>query len=131
MALWSEGIFPAAFFDISTVLLLLLGYACLAGLGFFVGGIPFFWLVARVCRRVNGGPYAVGDRVTILTGRNAGTRTTVYELTRGQAGDLLPRVELGAEARGKYLDICDDFILLRAPNNNSAFHDTPSESNVA
>ena len=131
MALWNDGIFPAAFFDISTVLLLLLGYACLAGLGFFVGAMPFFWLVARVCRRVNGGPYIVGDHVTILTGPNAGTTTKVYELTRGQAGDLLPKVELGAEAREKHLDIYDDFTLLRASSSNTAFHDAPSESNVA
>ncbi len=61
----------------------------------------------------------------------AGTTTTVYELTRGQAGDLLARVELSAEAREKYLDIFDDFTLLRTPTLNTVFHDAPSESNVA
>lgn len=131
MAFLSDGVFPAAFSDVSTVLLLLLGYACLAGLGFFVGTIPLFWLVARVCRWVNGAPYVVGDRVTIITGRNAGTTTTVYELTPSQGGDLLPRVELGAEARQKYLDVCDDFTLLRTSSNNTDFHDTPSQTNVA
>ena len=112
------------------MLLLLIGYAGLAGLGFFVGAVPLFWLVARVCRWVNGGPYVVGDRVTVITGPNAGTTTTVYELTRGQAGNLLPRLELGAKAREKYLDIFEDYSLLRTPYKETLSHDAPSESNV-
>ena len=128
MSLQSQGIFPAAFSDTTTVLLLLLGYACLGGMGFFVGAIPLCWLVARVCSWVNGGPFAIGDRVTIITGREAGKTTTVYELVRGQGGYLLPKLELGEEAREKHLDIFDDYTLLRVPGT---FHRAPVKSDVA
>ena len=72
-----------------------------------------FWLVVRLSRRINGAPFAIGDFVTILAGPKTGTVARVYDLTRGQGGDLLPRLDLGNEARDKYLDIFDDHTLLR------------------
>jgi hypothetical protein len=106
-------VFPAVFSEFTAVLWLLLGYACLSGLGFFVGAFMLSWFVIRVCRRFNGAPFVPGDRVTILIGPRVGTVATVYELTRGQGGDLLPRLDIGAESREKYLDIFDDYTLLR------------------
>ena len=90
-ALCSEGVFPAAFTDVSSVLWLLLAYARLSGLGFFAGAFTLLWLVLRVCRYINGAPFAVGEYVTVLTGPRVGTVARVYELTVAQGGGLLPR----------------------------------------
>ncbi len=130
LAFWSGGVFAAAGSDLSSVLRLLVVYAGLVGLGFFVGVMSLFSLVVRACRWVNGGPYVVGDHVTILMGPNAGITTTVYELTRGQGGELLPSVELGAAAREKYLDLFQDYALLRASGNATPLRDEPSEASV-
>jgi len=124
-ALLSEGVFLAAFTDVSSVLYLLLAYACLSGLGFFAGAFTVLWLVLRVCRYINGAPFAVGDYVTILTGPHVGTVARVYELTVGQGGGLLPRLDLGADVAAKHLDIFDDYSLLRQA------HTTNSNANVA
>src|SRR4051812_26910922 len=70
-ALRSEDVIPAAFTDALSVLCLLLAYACLSGLGFFAGAFTVLWLVLRVCRYINGAPFAVGDYVTILSGPRA------------------------------------------------------------
>ena len=124
-ALRSEGMFPAVFTEVSSVLCLLLGYACLSGLGFFAGAFTVQWLVLRVCRYINGAPFAVGDYVAILNGPRVGTVARVYELTVGQGGGLLPRLDLGADVAAKFLDIYDDYRLLRQsqttdPNANAA-----------
>ena len=112
-ALRSEGVLPAAFTDATSVLCLLLAYACLSGLGFFAGAFTVAWLVFRVCRYINGAPFAVGEYVTILTGPHVGTVARVYELTVGQGGGLLPRLDLGADVAAKYHDVFDDYCLLR------------------
>ncbi|MFO1488560.1 MAG: hypothetical protein U1F65_08780 [Verrucomicrobiota bacterium] len=124
-ALRSEGVLPMAFTDVSSVLCLLLAYACLSGLGFFAGAFTVFWLVLRVCRYVNGAPFTVGEYVTVLTGPHVGTVARVYELTGSQGGGLLPRLDLGADVADKYLDIFDDYCLLRQS------HTTDSHTNVA
>ena len=128
-----EGVFPAVFTEVTSVLCLLLGYACLSGLGFFAGVFTVFWLVVRVCRRINGAPFAVGDYVTILTGPRAGTVARVYELTVGQGGDLLPRLDLGADVAAKYLDIFDDYSLLRQSSDDThgISHTAKSDANAA
>lgn len=112
-ALRREGVLPAAFTDVLSVLCLSLAYACLSGLGFFVGAFTVLWLVLRVCRYINGAPFAVGDYVIVLTGPRTGTVARVYELTVGQGGGLLPRLDLGADVAAKYRDIFDDYTLLR------------------
>jgi len=113
VALHREGLFPAVFMELTPLICLLVVYACLSGLGLFVGAFTVLWLVIQVCRRINGAPFRVGDHAIILTGPRAGTVARVYELTRGQGGGLLPRLDLGAECRDKYRDILDDFTLLR------------------
>lgn len=125
ISLWREGVFPAVFTEVPSVICLLLGYACLSGLGFFAGAFTVLWLVIRLCRYINGAPYVVGDYVAILTGPRAGTIARVYELTVGQGGDLLPRLDLGAEVAAKYADIFDDYSLLRQSNDY-----TPGISNT-
>lgn len=118
-ALRREGVFPAVFTELTSVLCLLVAYACLSGLGFFAGTFTVLSLVIRVCRHINGAPFAVGDHVTILTGPRAGTIARVYELTVGQGGDPLPRLDLGAEVAAKYLDVFADYSLLRQSSNNT------------
>ena len=126
ISLRNDGVFFASFSQPTMLLWLLLEYASLAGLGFFAGVFTSLWWVVWLCRRSNGAPFTVGDHVTILVGPHAGTMTTVYELTRGQAGNLLPKLDLGATCREKYLDIFEDYTLIRTlspearPNNVSA-----------
>lgn len=131
LAFWSGGVFAVVASDLSSVLRLLVVYVGLAGLGVFVGVMPLYSLVARACTWVNGGPYVVGDRVTILIGPNAGITTTVYELTRGQGGELLASVDLGAATGESYGDIFKDYALLRASGNDTPLRAAPSEASAA
>ncbi len=119
VSLRRDGVFPAVFTELTTFLFLLLAYACLSGLGFFAGAFTVLWLVFRVCRFVNGAPFAVGDYATILSGPRAGTTARVYELTIGQGGDPLPRLDLGPEVAAKYGDIFEDYTLLRQRCNDT------------
>jgi len=124
-----EGVFTAVFTDVMSVLCLLLAYACLSGLGFFVGAFTVYWLVLRVCRYINGAPFEVGDYVTVLTGPRVGTVACVYELSVGQGGGLLPRLDLGADVAAKYHDIFDDFTLLRqSRDSRPSISDTPQSN---
>jgi hypothetical protein len=112
------AVFDALFGKWWQIFRLCVFYATTSGLGFFFGGTVFCWTVYPLCRRVNGAPHAVGDRVTVLCGRYTGTIAHVYELTRGQGGQLLPRVDLGPAVREKFKDIFDDFCILRTPPLN-------------
>jgi len=133
ISLRREGVFPAVFTEVTSVLCLLLAYACLSGLGYIAVAFTVSWLVIRVCRYINGAPFIVGDYVAILTGPRAGTVASVYELTVGQWGDLLPRLDLGAEVAAKYLDIFDDDSLLRQSSDDThgISHTDKSDVNAA
>lgn len=120
VALHREGLFPAVFMELTPLICLLVVYACLSGLGFFVGGFTVLWLIIQACRHINGAPFKVGDHAVILTGPKAGTVARVYELTRGQGGGLRPRLDLGEESRDKYRNIFDDYALLRHLDDNVA-----------
>jgi hypothetical protein len=114
------------------VLCVLLAYASLCGLGFFVGVFATYWLVVRVCRRLNGAPFAVEDHVTILVGPHAGTVTRVYALTVGQGGDPLLRLDFGAEAASKWHDLFADYAVLRqfGDDAHGVSQTAPSNANV-
>jgi hypothetical protein len=74
-----------------------------AALGYILGIILLWSLTfGHVAARLQGWPFAVGDRVWILSGKHKGTLTTVYEVwaERGQV-----RVDLGSEAKGKVTDV--------------------------
>src|SRR5436190_11866373 len=77
VSLFRSGAFPTVFTGIMPFLFFLLCYGCMAGLGLVAGLITTSWLVLRVCRRVNGAPFAVGDWATILVGPRAGTTAQV------------------------------------------------------
>ncbi len=59
----------------------------------------------------NGAPFAVGDRVTILTGPHADKTLTVYELWN-ERGQVL--VDLGPEAKEQVKDVFSELEVCRA-----------------
>jgi hypothetical protein len=85
-----------------------------AAIGWIVG-IIFLWgmMLGHIAARLQGWPFAVGDRVWILTGRHKNTIATVYEVwtERGQV-----RVELGAELKKKIEDVYCAVAVCRARN---------------
>ena len=86
------------------------GVSLLLGL---VGAVPALWILLGPelleQGRLNGGPFAVGDRVMIITGPHRGTVSTVY----GHWQSGTNRVQLGKEARENHADIFGDYQLLR------------------
>lgn len=74
-----------------------------AAIGWIIG-IIFIWgmMLGHVVARLQGWPFAVGDRVWILSGRHKNSVAAVYEVwsERGQV-----RVELGPELRDKVEDV--------------------------
>ncbi len=85
-----------------------------AAIGWIVG-IVFLWhmMLGHVAARLQGWPFAVGERVWILSGRYRDTLATVYEVwsERGQV-----RVELGQEAKEKVEDVFCAVAICRARN---------------
>jgi len=81
----------------------------------WVLGIIVLWgmLLGHVAARMQGWPFAVGDRVWILSGKYKDTITTVYEVwtERGQV-----RVELGPEMKAKVDDVYCAVAVCRARN---------------
>jgi hypothetical protein len=113
MQFHESGVFGSLTADWSTVALLLLCYAATSGLGFYAALFTVSWLILAISRRLNGAPHEVGESVAVLSGPFSGRISTIYETPRGQGGQPVPRVDLGEEARQKYLDIFDDYCLLR------------------
>jgi hypothetical protein len=108
-----SGAFSDLTGDWSSVALLLLCYACTSGLGFFVGVFFISWYVEPRCRRFNGAPHEVGERVVVLSGPYSGREAVIDEISRGQGGQPVPRVDLGREVRESFGDLFDEYALLR------------------
>ncbi len=73
-----------------------------AGIGYIVG-VVFIWsILGGIAARIQGWPFAEGDEVVILSGKNRGRVTKVYEIwePRGQV-----RLELGDEAKECVTDV--------------------------
>jgi hypothetical protein len=85
-----------------------------AAIGWIVG-IIFIWgiMLGQFAARLQGWPFAVGDRVWILSGKHRNTVAAVYEVwsERGQV-----RVELGPELREKVEDVYCAVAVCRARN---------------
>jgi hypothetical protein len=109
----SADVFQSLTHDWTTPLLLLLCYAATSGLGYFVGVFFVSWSVLPFCSRRNGAPHEVGESVSVLSGSHAGRVSTIYEITTGQGGQPLPRIDLDTNSREKYLDIFEQYQLLR------------------
>jgi len=86
----------------------------LAAIGWIVG-IIVIWgmMLGHIAARLQGWPFAVGERVWILTGRHKNTIAKVYEVwtERGQV-----RVELGPELKEKVEDVYCAVEICRARN---------------
>ena len=107
-----SGAFRTLLDDWSTIPLLLLCYAATCGLGFFAGVFFISWIVLPVCRRFNGAPHQVGDRVVVLSGPHAGKTGSIRTLATGQGGKPLLRVEFGEKTRESLGDLFEDYALL-------------------
>ncbi len=123
-----SGVFSTLLDDCTTIPLLLLCYAATSGLGFFGGALFFSWLILPFCTRFNGAPHEVGEQVIILSGARSGTATSIYEITTGQGGQPVPRVDLGAEAKEKFKDLYDEHCLLRISPRSTVQPAPPEQS---
>jgi hypothetical protein len=80
--------------------------------GFLFGAIaasavlpPLYWLRTHL----NGGPFALGDMVVVLSRTHRGRRARVYDTWQGDT----VRVEIGEEAKAGFRDIFGQHELLR------------------
>ncbi|MBE0540905.1 MAG: KOW motif-containing protein [Verrucomicrobia bacterium] len=89
-------------------------------LGYFVGMFTCWPFVRPICSRVNGAPFKAGDRVMILSGPQKGHTAEVHEITVGQGGWNLARVELGEERRKEFRDIFEEYSLLKMNGEQDA-----------
>jgi len=99
--------------DLQGVVFLLLPFVSATGLGFFLGMFTCWPWIRRICSRVNGAPLKIGDRVLVLSRRHRGTTTQVYEITTGQGGWDLARLDLGPAHRDKFTDIFEQYSVLK------------------
>jgi|ERR1051326_5002642 hypothetical protein len=99
--------------DLQGVVFLLLGVVAATGLGFFLGMFTCWPWIRRICSRINGAPLKIGDRVLVLSRRHRGTTAQVYEITTGQGGWDLARLDLGQECKEKFKDIFEEYALLK------------------
>ncbi len=103
---------PVLLFDLGMIIRMLL-LCALVALLCFLPAILVSGPVLKMCRWYNGAPLRVGDQVCVLAGKHRGRITTVYDMTTGQGGQPLAKVDLDAECKRTYHDLFDDFALLR------------------
>jgi len=100
------------------ILILVFVFIPTTGLGFFLGVFTCWPLMRIICGKFNGAPLKVGDRVLILAGPQKGKTAAVYEITTGQGGWELARLDLGEECKEKFRDIFEEYSLLKIRTNN-------------
>ena len=100
---------------------LLLGLVPLTILGLFVGVIISAPAVSCICRRINGAPFAVGDEALVLVGSHKGKETTGYEITIGQGGQPVLRLDLSPEMKAGYGDLFDECSVLKIRKVDQSF----------
>jgi hypothetical protein len=99
--------------DRQAVLWLLAAVIPTSLLGYFVGMFTCWPLVRVICSRYNSAPLKAGDHVMVLSGPQKGTMAEVYEITVGQGGWNLARLDIGQERRQKFTDIFEEYSLLK------------------
>jgi hypothetical protein len=88
-----------------------------AGIGYIIG-VVFIWMIlGGIAARIQGWPFAKGDEVVILSGKNRGRVVTVYEVwePRGQV-----RLDLGDEAKENVTDVYCAVAVTRTKNTEQA-----------
>jgi hypothetical protein len=99
--------------DLQGLVFLLLAVVAATGLGFFLGMFTCWPWIRRICSKINGAPLKIGDRVLVLSRRHRGTTAQVYEITTGQGGWDLARLDLGPAHRDKFTDIFEEYSVLK------------------
>ena len=110
----------AVVFDWQTILLLVWIFIPTTLLGYFLAlftCLPMLFMV--ICRRYNGAPFKAGDQVMILSGPQKGKIARVYEMTVGQAGQKLARVDLGQGYQNNFTDIFEEYALFKIKSDPS------------
>lgn len=111
--------------DLHGMLYLSLAFVSATGLGYFLGMFACWPWIRHICSRINGAPLKIGDRVLVLSRPHKGTTAQVYEITTGQGGWDLVRLDLGPAPRDKFTDIFEEYSVLKinrepdAPANRS------------
>lgn len=100
-----SDVFASALFLLAVIFAILLGY--------FAGAL-FVWPFLRpICPRINGGPFAPGDRVRVLAGPYRRLVVTVSRTTIGQGGWQLAELTLSTEAPQPTANIVEEYTLLK------------------
>src|SRR5262249_22240465 len=92
---------------------LLLAVFAATGFGFFLGMFTCWPWVRPICSKVNSAPLKIGDRVLVLSRRHRGATAQVYEITMGQGGWNLARLDLGPAYREKFSDIFKEYSVFK------------------
>lgn len=90
---------------------------------------PILWAFSYVLSAINGGPFLIGDKVRILTGKYKGQTGVVYEewKERGQV-----RVDLGAAARDTVEDVFGHIeLILELESGKMVSHESSADSSSA
>ncbi len=99
--------------DSQGMALLLLAVVAATGFGYFLGIFTCWPWIRPICGRVNGAPLQTGDCVLVLVGRHRGCTAQVYEMTTGQGGWNLARLDLGPSHRDKFTDVVEEHSVLK------------------
>ena len=134
----SNGVrLPEIASDWQGTLFLVLAVFATTLLGCLLGAV-ISWPVFRICSRFNGAPLKTGDHVLILSGPHRGTATEVYEITTGQGGWDLARLDLGQAHKEKFTDIFEEYAVLKikgepdgASNGSQPIHSETSRASSA
>ena len=92
---------------------LILVVVAATGLGFFLGMFTCWPWIRPICSRLNGAPFKRGEHALILSGPHRGTTAQVYEITTGQGGWDLARLDLGSVHSQKFTDIVQEYSVLK------------------
>ena len=103
-------------YDVWLILHTLLAFVAYHLLGMLLG-VMFLWrFVGLLAIKLNGGPFAIGDRVFILAGPHKGEVGTVYELWKSR---FQLRVFLNEEEKKKVKDVLGDHQVWRVAEDKS------------
>lgn len=101
------------FLEFPLILGFLVILTVLIGLGFFAGTFTVGPILVWLFSTMNGSRSKIGDWVIILSGEHRGRTAQIYELTTGQGGGTLFRLDLGPKAREEFQDIFEPFSIAR------------------
>ena len=102
-------------YDVWLILHTLLAFVASYLLGMLFGVMFLGRFVGLLAIKLNGGPFAVGDRVLILAGSHKGEVGTVYELWKSR---FQLRVFLSEEEKKKVKDVLGDHQVWRVGKEN-------------